>query len=325
MTPRTENITGPVALTSADVEAARERIDGLARRTPIFRTTVPTSHGDVAVLFKLEYLQHGGSFKVRGSFNAIERAAADGTMPSAGVVIASGGNAAIGAAWASRRRGLGCTVVVPETAPDAKVAALGALGATVEKVGDRYVLAAAAATEIALSSGALELHAYDLPDIVAGAGTIALEVAEEASGPITYCIAVGGGGLVSGIAAAARPEDRVVAVEPIGAATLHAALEAGHPVDIELDSIASDSLGASRVGRIAWATVTDKAVDSVVVDDDSIVRARSFLWREFRILVELGTAAALVPVLDGTVSPPRDGELCVVLCGANVSLGDMGV
>ena len=137
MTLTADNNAGPVAIERSDVEAARTRIAGLARRTPIFRTALPTPQGEVPVLFKLEYLQHGGSFKVRGSLNAVERAVADGTMPDAGVVIASGGNAAIGAAWAARRRGLTCTVVVPETAPDAKVKALGELGATVHKVGDR--------------------------------------------------------------------------------------------------------------------------------------------------------------------------------------------
>ncbi|MFF8327022.1 serine/threonine dehydratase [Rhodococcus qingshengii] len=323
MTLTADNNAGPVAIERSDVEAARTRIAGLARHTPIFRTALPTPHGEVPVLFKLEYLQHGGSFKVRGSLNAVERAVADGTMPDAGVVIASGGNAAIGAAWAARRRGLTCTVVVPETAPDAKVKALGELGATVHKVGDRYALAAAAAADIARTSGALELHAYDLPDIVSGAGTIALELEDDASGPITYCVAVGGGGLVSGIVAAARPEDHVVAVEPTGAATLRTSLDAGRPVDIEVNSIAGDSLGATRIGAIAWETLHESSVDSVVVEDDSIRQARAFLWREFRILVELGTAAALAPVLNGTVSPPSDGELCVVLCGANTHPTDL--
>lgn len=140
---------------------------------------------------------------------------------------------------------------------------------------------------------------------------------------ITYCVAVGGGGLVSGIVAAARPEDQVVAVEPTGAATLRTSLDAGRPVDIEVNSIAGDSLGATRIGAIAWETLHESSVNSVVVDDDSIRQARAFLWREFRILVELGTAAAMVPVLNGTVTPPSDGELCVVLCGANTHPTDL--
>ncbi|MDI9913957.1 serine/threonine dehydratase [Rhodococcus sp. IEGM 1379] len=318
-----DNTALPVSIERTDVEAARVRIAGLARRTPVFRASVSTPSGDISVLFKLEYLQHGGSFKVRGSLNAVESAIEAGVMPDAGVVIASGGNAAIGAAWAARRRSLHCTVVVPETAPEAKVKALGELGATVEKVGDRYAAAAAAATVIARSSGALELHAYDLPDIVSGAGSIALEVEEEVSGPITYCISVGGGGLVSGIAAAARECDQVVAVEPTGAATLRSALDAGRPVDIEVNSIAGDSLGATRIGAIAWATLAKYPANSVVVEDDSIILARLFLWREFRILVELGTAATLVPVLDGRITAPLGGELCVVLCGANTDPGHL--
>ncbi len=304
----------------ASVVHARERIDGLIRRTPTFRATVPTAHGDVPVIFKLEFLQYGGSFKVRGSLNAMLHAEEEGQLADAGVVIASGGNAAIGAAWASRLRGVRCTVVVPNTAPDIKIEKLRALGADVRTVGDRYAEAAAYAAELAESSNALALHAYDLPDIVAGAGTIALEIQDDVPEPVTYVVAVGGGGLLSGIVAGSRDDDAIIGVEPRGAATLHTAVAARRPVDIDIDSIAGDSLGATRIGSIAWATVSGRPVDSLVVDDSALLDARTLLWEEFRIVVEHGTAAALAAILTGELVPPSDRPLCVVLCGANTAL-----
>ena len=304
----------------ASVDRARERITGLIRRTPTFRTTVPTVHGAVPVIFKLEFLQYGGSFKVRGSLNALLHAEEDGRLDDAGVVIASGGNAAIGAAWASRLRGVKCTVVVPVTAPDVKIDKLIALGADVRKVGDRYAEAAEYAKELAASSNALALHAYDLPDIVAGAGTIALEIQDDVAEPLSYVIAVGGGGLLSGVIAGSGEDDSIFGVEPSGAATLHSAVAARQPADIDIDSIAGDSLGATRIGSIAWETVRSRPVSSLIVDDDALIDARTLLWEEFRIVVEHGTAAALAAIVTGQLRPTGDKPLCVVLCGANTSL-----
>lgn len=298
------------------VDAAR-RITSIVRRTPILTAVVPTPNGPVEVVFKLEYLQHGGSFKVRGSVNALGRARENGTLPAAGVLIASGGNAAIGAAWAARYWDTPCTVVVPEATPPAKLDRLQRLGATVHRVGSSYADAAAHAATLARELGVVKLHAYDLPDIVAGAGTIALELREQLDTPLDCLVAVGGGGLVAGITAGARDTDMIHGVEPAGAATLHRALDAGGPIDIEVDSIAADSLGATRIGNLAWAAASTGRIDSLVVDDTGIVDARRWLWDELRIVVEHGTAAALAPVLAGTVTPAADRTLCVVLCGAN--------
>lgn len=303
------------------MSAARARIDGWLRRTPILRSQLSTVNGPVDVVFKLEYLQFGGCFKVRGSLNAIVHARRDGRLSEAGVLVASGGNAAIGAAWAARLVGTACTVVVPTTAPRVKVDMLRSLGAQVHLVGDRYEQAARAAAGLAQESGALALHAYDLPDIVAGAGTIALELAEDVDGPLTTVVCVGGGGLLGGLTAALRPGDRLVGAEPVGASCLHQAIAAGRPVPVVLDSVASDSLGATQIGEICWELVAGQpGVGSVIVEDENIVAARAALWRDHRIVVEHGTAAAVAAVTTGQVRPQDDSTLCIVLCGANTAL-----
>lgn len=300
--------------------AARGRIGSLIRPTPVFITEIPTAIGAVEVAFKLEFLQLGGSFKIRGSLNAILHARESGVLTDAGVVVASGGNAAIGAATACSMLDLRCTVVVPTTAPAVKVQRLKTLGAEVNQIGDRYAQSADAATSIAKNTGALQLHAYDLPDIVAGAGTIGLELREQLDRPLDVYVAVGGGGLVGGLTGALAPEHTVNAVEPVGAATLHHAVAAGHPVPIDLDSVASDSLGATQLGAICWETIASLPIRSLTVTDEELIAARQFLWDEFRILVEHGTAAALAPILGGAVAVDPDRLPCVILCGANTSV-----
>lgn len=308
------------AVTRADVIAAQDRIAGRLRRTPTLRTALPTVDGPVEVVVKLEYLQLGGCFKARGSLNAVLHAADDGRLDDAGVLVASGGNAAIGAAWAGRIAGCRCTVVVPETAPTVKVERLRALGADVHLIGRRYQDAADAAAQMIRRSGALALHAYDLPDIVAGAGTIGLELAEDVDGPLTCVVCVGGGGLLGGMTAATGPGDRMVGVEPIGASCLHQAIDAGRPVPVELDSVAADSLGATRLGDICWATIAGREVTSVTVSDADLIAARRMLWTDYRILVEHGTASAVAAICTGQVTATPDTTLCVVLCGANTPL-----
>ncbi len=303
-----------------EIVAARGRISSLIRPTPVLQADVPTPSGPVTVALKLEYLQRGGSFKIRGSLNAILHAQEGGRLTGSGVVIASGGNAAIGAATACRMLGLRCSVVVPTTAPAVKLARLNALGADVHQVGDRYALSAEAAAVMAEQTGALQLHAYDLPDIVAGAGTIGLELREQLDVPLDVFVAVGGGGLVGGLTAALAPEHTVTGVEPIGASALHQALAAGRPVPVDLDSVAADSLGATQLGEICWDTISALPIGSITVTDDELIAARNLLWDEFRIVVEHGTAAALAPLLSGAVEPDPGRLPCVILCGANTSV-----
>lgn len=298
----------------SDVVAAGVRLAGRVRRTPVLETTVITDRGDeVPVALKLEYLQAGGSFKIRGSLNALLAA----ENPPHEAVIASGGNAGIAAAIASKQQNVPCVVVVPTTAPHAKVEALQGLGAQVVLHGDRYADAFARATAIATEHGALQLHAYDLPNIVAGAGTIGLEIAEQVPECTAILAAVGGGGLIAGIAAGTAPGVRVVGVEPTGIATLHGALAAGEPVDVSIDSVAADALGASRLGAIAMEVARGRGIESVLVDDAAIMAARRLLWTRFRIVVEPAGATALAAIVSGTWVPGVDEYPVVVLCGAN--------
>ena len=297
----------------SDVEAARARIGDRLRLTPVLDAVVDTVHGPVPVSFKLEYLQFGGSFKTRGSLNALLHSAVD----ASGVVIASGGNAGIAAATAAAMQGVGCAVVVPENAPAAKVAALHTLGADVVQHGTSYAEAFECATALAIERGSVQLHAYDLPDIVAGAGTIGLELDEQVPEANPVLVAVGGGGLIAGIATGVSSDRSVIGVEPQGIPTLHSALRNGSPVDVAVDSIAADSLGAKRIGDIAMSVAAAHGITSILVTDDAIVAARDYLWRHFRIAVEFGGATALAALLSGAYVPEEGERPVVVLCGAN--------
>ncbi len=299
-----------------DVEAARARIGARIRPTPVFEA----GHGR---LLKLEQLQHTGSFKPRGAFNRILAAAERGGVPDAGAVAASGGNAGLAVAYAARELGHRAEVYVPETAPAVKVARLRALGASVAQVGREYAEAYEAATKRAADTGALFCHAYDQPEICAGQGTLALELEEQTGGVDTVLVAVGGGGLMAGIAAALEGRSRVVAVEPNGCPTLHAALAAGRPVDVEVSGVAADALGARRAGDIAFAVARRTRVASLLVSDADLVAARLELWRRHRVVVEHGAAAAYAALLSGAYRPEPGERVAVVCCGANTDPSDL--
>ena len=272
--------------------------------------------------FKLEYLQHAGSFKTRGMVNKLLAA---GTLPAVGIVAASGGNAGLAAAYAARELGAPAEVFVPVTAPAVKVAKLTKLGARVTQVGNEYAEAYAAAVVHAEAVGAVFCHAYDDPDMVAGNGTLGLELAEQLPGGFdTVLVAVGGGGLMAGVAAALHETARIVAVEPESCPALHAALAAGGPVDVPVSGVAADSLGARRVGEIAYRTAVATGTPSVLVDDKAIVDARRRLWEDYRILVEHGTAAAYAALLSGAYTPADGERVVILLCGANTDPADLG-
>jgi threonine dehydratase len=307
----------------SDVEAARERIAGRVRTTPVLEADSGTFGADA--FFKLEQVQHTGSFKARGAFNRQLRARAAGELdPAVGIVVASGGNAGLAHAYAAARLGVPATVFVPETAPAVKVARLRELGADVVLEGSEYAAAYEAAQRRVAETGALYCHAYDQPDIAAGAGTLALELLDQVPGGFdTVLVAVGGGGLMAGVAAALEGTARVVGVEPEGAPTLHAALDAGRPVDVPVSGVAADSLGARRVGEIAFDVATRTGVLSVLVTDEDLRRARALLWSQWRLVVEYGAAAALAALLTGGYRPASDERLVVVLCGANTDPSDL--
>jgi threonine dehydratase len=296
-----------------DVRAAAHRIAGRIRRTPVLT--------DGPILFKLEYLQHAGSFKTRGMVNQIMAAA---PLPEAGIIAASGGNAGLAAAYAARELGVPAEIYVPVNAPQVKVAKLTKLGARVVQIGNEYAEAYAAARVEADVTGAVLCHAYDNPDMVAGNGTVGLELAEQVpEGFDTVLVAVGGGGLVAGVAAALHPSVRVVAVEPVTCPALHAALAEGQPVDVPVSGVAADSLGARRVGEIAYATAAATSMTSLLVHDQAIVDARRLLWEDYRIVVEHGTAAAYAALISGVYARADGERVVVLLCGANTHPADL--
>ena len=296
-------------------------MEGLVRRTPVLSTELP---GVGRVFFKLEQLQHAGSFKARGMLNRVRAGIERGEIASAGVITASGGNAGLALAYAAARESVPATVVVPETSPAVKVDRLRGLGATVRQVGDRYSAAYDAAVAEAARTGAVFCHAYDDPEMCAGNGTLGLELLEQTGGEVdTVLVAVGGGGLIAGIATAIDGQARAVAVEPWACPTLARAIEAGDPVDAPVGGIAADALGATRVGDIAWEVASRLAMSSVLVDDDAIVRARALLWQQWRIVVEHGAAVGIAALISGAYRPEAGEQVAVVLCGGNTSPTDL--
>jgi threonine dehydratase len=274
--------------------------------------------------FKCEFMQRTGTFKTRGAFNRILAARENGELdPAVGITVASGGNAGLANAYAAATLDVPATVYVPLTVPTLKVTRLRQLGATVVKHGAEYAEAYEAAIDHARSKGSVYCHAYDQPEIVAGAGTLATEMLAQIGEVDTIVVAVGGGGLMAGVAVAAAGASRVVGVEPHTAPTLRAALDAGGPVDVPVSGIAADSLGARRLGDVAYAAAVECGVRSVVVSDDDIVSARQRLWDDYRIVVEHGAAAGFAAVTSGAYQPADGERVAIVLCGANTYPGDL--
>lgn len=313
-----------MTLTYGDIKQATDRIAGHIRPVTVALVD-PGAFGGAQVWLALEFMQHTGSFKARGAQNFLAGHREAGTLPEVGVTIASGGNAGLACAWAAQQHGVRATVFLPETAPAVKVDRLRSYGAEVRLMGAEYAEAAAACQEFAAASGALASHAYAHPLIAAGAGTLLEEIRQQIPGLDTVVAAVGGGGLFTGVATAAAEHGvHVVAVEPENCRALNAAIEAGQPVDVTVESIAADSLGARRTSEMALHAAQQDDVRSLLVPDEAIVQARRALWDHRRLLVEHGAATALA-ALTGGVYQPADGEtVAVVLCGANTSPADLG-
>jgi threonine dehydratase len=309
------------AVTPADVARAAHRIAGRVRHTPVIEDDVAGQ----PVWLKLEFLQHTGSFKARGAFNHLLAAGQTGRLPAVGVVAASGGNAGLAFAYAAGQLGVAAEVFVPANAPAVKVRKLHELGARVVQHGTEYVEAYQAAREREAETGALFCHPYDLPEVVAGQGTLGAELAEQLTGRLdTVLVAVGGGGLMAGVAVALSGTATVIGVEPVTAATLYAALESGGPVDVPVGGVAADSLGARRLGEIAYRVATGCEVGTALVTDEDIVATRRWLWEQRRIVVEPGAAAALAALTSGAYRPEPGERVAVVLCGANTDPSDLG-
>ena len=308
-----------MTITPHDILLAAERIAPHVHQTPLWR--LPSSalglRSDAPgfeVWLKLEHLQRSGSFKARGMFNRL----LSNTIPAAGVIAASGGNAGIATAVAANALGVPAEIFVPSISSPAKRARLAALGARVVVGGDAYADALAACEARQRETGALMTHAYDQPEVVAGAGTLAREIEQEAGRPDTVLVSVGGGGLIGGIAAWFEDRSRVVALEPELAPTLHSARAAGRRVDVSVGGIAADSLGARRLGAIAWELARRHVAESLLLTDDAILAAQRFLWHEFKLAVEPAAALPLAALQTGAVQPAAGDRVCLIVCGANL-------
>ena len=306
-------------VTAADVDAARARICGHVRRTPVLAidaADLGLADGP-SVQAKLDVLQPTGSFKVRGAASLLT----SWDVSDAGVVAASGGNFGLAIAWAARRLGHRATIVVPATSPAEKIDPIRALGAEVVVVDGYYAAAAQEARRRVAEGGALLAHAYDQPPVVAGQGTATLELLEDVTVD-TVLVACGGGGLLAGAVAAADGRVRIVAVETTGTPTLHAALDAGEPVDVEVSGVAASGLGAARIGEHAWA-IRDRLATTVLVEDADVTGAQARLWRAVRVVAEPAGATALAALTSGRYVPAADERVGILVCGANTDPGSV--
>lgn len=295
----------------SEIEVAAERIAPHVRRTPVMSLTL----GGQALEIKMEHLQHTGTFKARGAFNALIR----GPVPAGGVVAASGGNHGAAVAYAAARLGIPARIFVPEIAGPAKIALIERTGAALTVVPGAYADALDAALQHELATGAMQVHAYDGVATLAGQGTCLREWEDQGLAADTVLVAVGGGGLIGGALAWLGDRRKLGGVEPETACALHAALAAGAPVDVTVSGVAANALGAKRIGERCLALAQAHGLTSVLVSDAAILEAQRVLWREARILVEPAGAAALAALLSGAYVPEPGERVAVLLCGANVS------
>ncbi len=314
----TKDTTRP-AVDRDSIARTYETIRPHIRRTPV----VTVAGGDfgldtTSITFKLEFLQHAGSFKSRGAFtNLLLR-----DVPPAGVVAASGGNHGAAVAYASMKLGKPAKIFVPTVSSPAKIERIRSYGAELVVGGNLYADALAASEEWLRQSGALAVHAFDSVETLLGQGTAGLELEEQCPDIDTLLVAVGGGGLIGGIAAWYRGKIKVVGVEPELAPTLSMALQAGRPVDAPAGGIAADSLAPKRVGEIMFP-IAQKFIDHVaLVPDDAIAAAQQSLWETLRVVAEPGGAAATAALLSRRYRPERGERVGVMISGANTTAVD---
>jgi threonine dehydratase len=306
-----------MTVTRADIAAAAGRIAPHVRRTPLLHVPEAELGLGAPLVLKLELLQHAGSFKPRGAFNRLLRAREAGELPEAGVIAASGGNHGAAVAYAARALGLRAEIFVPEPTPAAKRARIESFGARLVRGGAAYVEALAASRARQAETGAMEVHAYDHPDVLAGQGTTAREFMADAPGITHMLVATGGGGLIGGMAAWAQGDVRIVSVEPAACPALHDALKAGTPVAAPVGGIAADALGARQVGATMFPIAQRYVAEAVLVQDAAIVAAQKLLWDRFRLVAEPGGATALSALLSGAWVPPPGARVGVLVCGSN--------
>jgi threonine dehydratase len=297
-----------------DIAKTERLIRPYIRRTPVIEADAADFGLAAARLsFKLELLQHAGSFKTRGAFaNLLTR-----EIPKAGVVAASGGNHGAAVAYAAMKLGIPAKIFVPSISSPAKVKRIRDYHADLVVTGDRYADALAESEVWAAQSGALSIHAFDQRETLLGQGTIGLELDGQTPDLDTLFVAVGGGGLIGGIAAWYSGRISVVAVEPEASPTMARALEAGEPVDAETGGIAADSLAPRRVGRLVFPIAERHVQRVVLVPDDAIARAQGALWETLRVVAEPGGAAAFAALLSGRYAARPGEHVGVLLSGGN--------
>jgi threonine dehydratase len=325
----------PSAVNRETIAATYELIRPHVRRTPV----IEVDAADFAlagrpIVFKLELLQHTGSFKPRGALASL----LSRPVPAAGVVAASGGNHGLAVAFAAHKLGVPARIFVPNVSAATKRDRIRELGADLVISGERYADALAASREFAAASGAMEIHAFDQAETLLGQGTVGLEIERQCARPTgdldalssqhleppahfegldTLLVAVGGGGLIGGMAAWFAGRVRLVAVEPRTAPTLYRAREAGEPVDAEAGGIAAESLAPRQVGRLMFPLAQKYVEQAVLVEDDAIREAQRALWRVLKVVSEPGGAAAFAALLSGAYRPAEGEHVGVVLCGGN--------
>lgn len=307
------------------IEAAAWRVQAgysqLVRRTPLWKLPgASMGLGCAEVWLKLEHMQAGGSFKLRGMLNRL----LSQPIPTSGVIVASGGNAGIATALAAQALGVRCEVYLPSVSSQAKRDKLRSLGAQVQVVEGAYTDALHACMARQSDTGALLTHAYDQPEVVAGAGTLAMEIEEQGGLPDAVLVSVGGGGLIAGIAAWFETRCKVVALEPHLAPTLARARAAGQPVDVDVSGVAADSLGARRIGNLAWELTQRHVRDSVLLEDAAITQAQRWMWQNLRLAVEPAAALPLAALQSGAVAAGALDRVCLVVCGANLDPASLG-
>ncbi|WP_084299097.1 threonine/serine dehydratase [Bradyrhizobium sp. WSM1743] len=312
----TSIMTPTMDITREQIAATEAVIRPHIRRTPLLEANLADFGLPTApVTLKLEMLQHSGSFKARGAFaNLLLR-----RVPNVGVVAASGGNHGAAVAYAAQRLGIRATIFVPDITSPAKAERIRGYGAKLVISGSRYADALAASEAHVAQTGALAVHAYDQTETLLGQGSVGLELEQDAPDIETLLVAVGGGGLIGGIAAWYAGRTRIVAVEPEQSPTLHAAFEAGAPVDAPAGGIAADSLAPRRVGELMFPIARAHVERVVLVSDDAIRQAQAALWSHLRLVAEPGGAAAFAAVLSGRYRPSPGERVAVLVCGANTT------
>ena len=306
-------------ITREEITSNYEQLRAHIRRTPVFE--VPAEDFDLEpnqISFKLEFLQHSGSFKARGAFtNLLLR-----DTPAAGVVAASGGNHGAAVAFAAKRMRKPAHIFVPTVASRSKIDRIRGYGAELVITGERYADALAASEAWAAKSGALQIHAYDQIETLLGQASVGLELEQQIDKLDTVLVAVGGGGLIGGIAAWYGGKVNVIGVEPEACPTLARAMEAGRPVDTESGGIAADSLAPLRVGELMFPIAQKYVSRVLLVPDNAIRAAQRALWQTLRIVAEPGGTVAFAALLSRQYQPAKGERVGVVLCGANTTAVD---